>query len=68
VRGEGGHLKLPLGVPGGGERFMPRFDPREDLAPRDIVARAMLSTDQLSLSQHSRCYTALVDILPILVA
>ena len=41
VRGEGGHLKLPPGVPGGGERFMPRFDPREELAPRDIVARAI---------------------------
>ena len=40
VRGEGGHLKLPPGVPGGGERYMPRFDPREELAPRDIVARA----------------------------
>ena len=41
VRGEGGHLKLPPGVPGGGERFMPHFDPREELAPRDIVARAI---------------------------
>ncbi|MBL8648503.1 MAG: L-aspartate oxidase [Sphingosinicella sp.] len=41
VRGEGGHLKLPPGVPGGGERFMPRFDPRAELAPRDIVARAI---------------------------
>jgi L-aspartate oxidase len=41
VRGEGGHLKLPPGVPGGGERFMPRFDPREELAPRDVVARAI---------------------------
>jgi L-aspartate oxidase len=41
VRGEGGHLKLPPGVPGGGERFMPRFDAREELAPRDIVARAI---------------------------
>ncbi len=41
VRGEGGHLKLPPGVPGGSERFMPRFDPREELAPRDIVARAI---------------------------
>lgn len=40
VRGEGGQLKLPPGVPGGGERFMPRFDPRAELAPRDIVARA----------------------------
>ena len=41
VRGEGGHLKLPPGVPGGGERFMPRFDSRAELAPRDIVARAI---------------------------
>ncbi len=40
VRGEGGHLKIPPGHPGGGERYMPRFDPREELAPRDIVARA----------------------------
>ena len=37
VRGEGGHLKLPTT----GERFMPRFDPRAELAPRDIVARAI---------------------------
>ena len=41
VRGEGGHLKLPGGVEGGGERFMPRFDERAELAPRDIVARAI---------------------------
>jgi L-aspartate oxidase len=37
VRGEGGHLKLPTT----GERFMPRFDDREELAPRDVVARAI---------------------------
>jgi L-aspartate oxidase len=36
MRGEGGLLKLP-----GGERFMPRFDHRAELAPRDIVARAI---------------------------
>ena len=41
VRGEGGLLKLPPGVPGGGERFMDRFDPRGELAPRDVVARAI---------------------------
>jgi L-aspartate oxidase len=37
VRGEGGQLEIP----GPGERFMPRFDERAELAPRDIVARAI---------------------------
>ena len=37
LRGEGALLKLP----GSGERFMPRFDARAELAPRDIVARAI---------------------------
>ncbi|HEY0112265.1 MAG TPA: L-aspartate oxidase [Allosphingosinicella sp.] len=37
MRGEGGQLKLP----GSGHRFMPEFDAREELAPRDIVARAI---------------------------
>jgi L-aspartate oxidase len=41
VRGEGGQLKLPPGTKGGGARFMPRFDERAELAPRDIVARAI---------------------------
>ncbi len=36
IRGEGGKLLLP-----NGERFMPRFDQRAELAPRDIVARAI---------------------------
>ena len=36
LRGEGAQLKLP-----NGERFMHRFDEREELAPRDIVARAI---------------------------
>ena len=36
LRGEGGLLKLP-----NGDRFMPRHDPRAELAPRDIVARAI---------------------------
>ena len=41
VRGEGGQLKLPPGVKGARTRFMPRFDERAELAPRDIVARAI---------------------------
>ena len=36
IRGEGGHLLLPSG-----ERFMHRFDERGELAPRDVVARAI---------------------------
>jgi L-aspartate oxidase len=36
LRGEGALLRLP-----NSERFMHRFDEREELAPRDIVARAI---------------------------
>ncbi|MFP4247218.1 MAG: L-aspartate oxidase [Halochromatium sp.] len=36
LRGEGAILSLP-----NGDRFMPRFDARAELAPRDVVARAI---------------------------
>jgi len=39
VRGEGGRLLLPPSA--GGTRFMPQHDARGELAPRDVVARAI---------------------------
>ncbi|MEI9852980.1 MAG: L-aspartate oxidase [Sphingomonas sp.] len=42
VRGEGGRLLLPPDAEDeAGRRFMPGFDARAELAPRDIVARAI---------------------------
>jgi L-aspartate oxidase len=43
LRGEGGILRLP-----GGERFMHRHDERGELAPRDVVARAI----DFEMKQH----------------
>ena len=44
LRGEGGLLRIPAepGAPvSSGPRFMPDHDPRGELAPRDVVARAI---------------------------
>ena len=59
VRGEGGRLLLPDGT-----RFMPQHDARAELAPRDVVARAIdfemkkhgLDCVQLDISHQSPAF------------
>jgi L-aspartate oxidase len=47
VRGDGGILRNIHG-----EAFMERYDPRKDLAPRDIVARAIDSEMKITGTEH----------------
>ena len=47
VRGDGGILRNIKG-----EAFMERYDPREDLAPRDIVARAIDNEMKITGTEH----------------
>jgi L-aspartate oxidase len=47
VRGDGGILRNAAG-----EAFMERYDPRKDLAPRDIVARAIDNEMKVAGTEH----------------
>ena len=49
VRGEGAHL-----VDAGGQRFMPEYDQRAELAPRDVVSQSIIR--QMEITKHPNVY------------
>ncbi|MEX0715062.1 MAG: L-aspartate oxidase [Planctomycetaceae bacterium] len=61
VRGEGAYLRDVRG-----ERFMQEYDPAGELAPRDVVSRAI--TDRMAKTQHPCVYLDLTHLDPALVA
>jgi L-aspartate oxidase len=60
VRGEGAYL-----VDKNGDRFMPGYDARAELAPRDVVSRSIVR--QMELTQHPCVYLDLSHLPPSLV-
>src|SRR5947209_14353067 len=60
VRGEGAYLRDKNGV-----RFMPAEDPRAELAPRDVVAQAIVRC--MERTQHPNVYLDLTHLDPQLV-
>jgi len=60
VRGEGAYLRDVHG-----ERFMLGDDPRLELAPRDVVARAIFRT--MERTQHPNVYLDLAHLDPVMV-
>ena len=52
VRGEGAHL-----LDSAGRRFMEQYDPRLELAPRDVVSQAIVS--QMAKTQHPCVYLSM---------
>ncbi len=57
VRGEGAHL-----VDSNGYRFMPDFDQRAELAPRDVVSQSIIR--QMETTKHSNVYLDLSHLDP----
>jgi L-aspartate oxidase len=57
VRGEGAYLRDK-----DGDRFMPAEDPRAELAPRDVVAQAIVRT--MERTQHPNVYLDLSHLPP----
>ncbi|WP_165248542.1 L-aspartate oxidase [Paludisphaera soli] len=60
LRGEGAHL-----LDCDGRRFMPDYDPRAELAPRDVVSQAIAS--QMAKTRHPNVYLDLSHLDPDLI-